>query len=237
MTQRHANPFHRIIVACACAVSLSLTSCAETFSAGQPLTPAQQELKQANQRFAQTTGEGALIGALIGAGLGAALGGHNRGQAALIGAGAGALFGGTAGYLVARNSFAQARTEANLRKAITEADLDAAAYNRSAVASEQIEAEARTRIAALDAQYRQKTITAGQYRQNIASYRESSDIMKKQLAQMGQTADSLRSDAITVPPADGEMMARSASQIDQARQREQRSYEELEALLASVPAG
>lgn len=234
--QRLAAGRYRI-VACFCASSLILTACADQGISGQPLTPAQQQLKQANQRFNQTVAEGAIAGAVVGGILGAVLGGRNAAAMAAVGAGAGAVVGGAAGYAVARNNYEHAQTEGNLKKAIGEANDDAAAYQRSADASTQIASDARNQVAMLDAQYQQKSITASQYRQNLASYRESADIMQKQLGQMDKESASLRSDAANVSSSDYHIMIGQADQIDRAKQKEQRSYQELEEVLASGPAG
>ena len=77
------------LVSVLCASSLTLTACAGQVQPSQSLTPAQQQLKDANQRFNQTVGEGAVIGALAGGVLGAVLGGRNKAQMAAIGAGLG----------------------------------------------------------------------------------------------------------------------------------------------------
>ena len=124
-----------------------------------------------------------------------------------------------------------------MKNAIAAANQDAAAYQSSSYASAQITADARAKVAQLDAQYGQKTITATQYRESLASYHDSADIMRKQLAQMDKEATLLRSDAGTVPPDQGQIMIGSAQQIDNARVEEQRSYQELETILASAPAG
>jgi chromosome segregation ATPase len=206
-------------------------------AATEPLTPAQQQLKDANHRFNQTVGEGALVGALIGGVLGAALGGRSALQMAALGASAGALIGGAAGYGVASKNLAQAHTEENLKKAIAEANQDALAYQRSATASEQIAADAQSKIALLDQQYKQKTISAAQYQRSLQSYRESADIMRKQLTQMDQETASLRADATTVSPADAKIMIASAHDIEAARTQERQNLKALEDVLSAVPAG
>jgi len=214
-----------------------LTACAGQVSSNGPLTPAQQQLKDSNQRFNQTLAEGAIIGAVLGGVLGAALGGRNAVAMAALGAGAGAALGGAAGYAVAHNNFEHARTEQNLQKAIAEANQDAAAYEVSADASARIIEEARAKVALLDQQYRQKKITASQYSQNLAGYRESSAIMEKQLGQMNTESATLRADAGTVSSDNSSIMIASAQHIEQARQKEQKSYQELQQILASGPAG
>lgn len=234
MTQHISRKPRWRVVACVSALSLMLTSCAGQMPGDEPLTPAQQQLKQENQRFTQTVGEGALLGALAGAALGAALGG---GRGAAIGAGAGLLAGTAAGYGVASRNLAQAHSEENLRNAIGAANDDALAYQRSAAASQQIAADARAKTALLAQQVRQKTITIAQYQQSLKSYRESADIMRTQLGQMDKETTSLRADAATVPPSDARIMIDSARQIETAKIQERQNLNNLEDILATVPSG
>jgi hypothetical protein len=217
-----------------------LAGCAGQLS-GPPLTPAQQQLKSANDRFNQTVGEGALIGALalglVGAGIGAATGG---GKGALIGLGAGAALGGAVGaavgYNVARKNYAQARTETNLKRLIAEANQDADAYHRSAVASRDIAREARIKIAALDAQYRAKTITAEQYRQSALSYKSSADIMQSQLTSSQEKILAMRADAASQPGGSRSELLNDAHQVELARRALKESSDSLAATLAMVPS-
>jgi uncharacterized membrane protein len=224
-------------IAIICASSVLLTACAAQGIPNEQLTPAQRQLKETNQRFTETVATGAIVGALLGAALGATLGGRNRAAMAALGTGAGAALGGAAGYAVARNNLAHAQTEQNLQKAIAEANQDAVAYQRSAVLSAQIASDAHAKAAELDAQYQQKQITATQYRQSLAGYRESATIMQKQLGQMEKETALLQADGSAVGGGNGQTMVTSAQQIEQARQDEERSYRELEQILASGPAG
>jgi hypothetical protein len=237
MTQRKVPRYRYRVIACVSALSLMLTSCAGQMATNEPLTPAQQQLKESNHRFDQTVGEGAVIGAVIGGLLGATLGGRAALQMAAIGAGAGAMLGGAAGYAVASKNLQQARSEENLKKAIGEANQDAVAYQRSAAASAQIAADARAKVALLDGQFKQKTITASQYNQSLASYRESADIMRKQLGQMDKESASLRADATTVPSDNARIMIASAHDIEVAQAQERQSLKALEDILSAVPAG
>src|SRR5580692_5997281 len=68
---------------------LTLAACAND-AADPSLTPAQQQLKQANQQFTTTVIEGTAVGTLLGAGLGAVFGG---GRGAAYGAAGGAAVG------------------------------------------------------------------------------------------------------------------------------------------------
>jgi uncharacterized protein YcfJ len=227
-------------IAAAMACVLTLAACSGQMG-GPPLTPAQMQLKQANDRFNQTVAEGAVVGAvalgLAGAALGAMAGG---GRGALIGAAAGAAVGGAVGaavgYDTARKNYAQARTEGNLRQLIAEANQDAAAYHRSAIASRDIANEARAKIAALDAQYRAKTLSASDYQRNLSSYKDSEKIMSQQLTQIDAKVNAMRVDAQSLPSDSRKAMLDDARQMDDARRALKQSHESLAATLAMAPA-
>jgi hypothetical protein len=227
-------------IAALMACIMLLTGCANQF-AGVNLTPAQQQLKQANDRFSQTVGEGVVVGALalglLGAGVGALAGGK---KGALIGLAAGAAVGGAVGaalgYNVARNNYAQSKTEQNLRQLIAEATQDASAYHRSAAASRDIAAEAHTRIAALDAQYRAKKITAEQYKQAASTYKSSADIMQAQVSSSSQKITEMRTDATSQTGEDRSQLLNDARQVELARRALKESSDSLAASLAMVPS-
>lgn len=233
------TPARRGIAALMACVML-LAGCAGQIG-GPPLTPAQQQLQQANQRFNKTVGEGALVGALalglVGAGVGALAGG---GKGAAIGAASGLVLGGALGaamgYDVARRNYAQARTEDNLKQLIASANTDADAYHRSAVASRSIAAEARQKIAYLDSQYRARTITADQYKAQMASYRSSSEIMQSQLSSSEQRVAAMRADAANQSGPDRAALINDARQVEEARRALQQSSDSLAATLAQVPS-
>jgi hypothetical protein len=227
-------------IAALMACTMMLMGCAGQMG-GPPLTPAQQQLKSANDRFNRTVGEGAVIGAialgLVGAGVGAMAGGK---QGALIGLAAGAALGGAVGaalgYNVARKNYAQARTEDNFKKLIAEANQDADAYHRSAMASRDIAKEARIKIAALDAQYRARTISAEQYRQSALTYKSSSDIMQAQLTSSADKIKEMRSDATNQSGDDRGQLLNDARQVELARRALKESSDSLAATLAMVPS-
>ena len=85
---------------------LTLSACAGQVG-GPPLTPAQAQLQQANQRFAATVAEGAVVGAVGGALLGYLAGGA---RGAAIGAAAGGVVGAATGYAVAHKNLSQTHT-------------------------------------------------------------------------------------------------------------------------------
>lgn len=217
------------------AAGLSLGGCASQMAYDNSLSPAQNQLRQANARFNQTVGEGAVAGALLGAVAGAALGGRNRGQAALIGAGAGAALGTGAGYLVARNNLGRSRTEADYSNAIQQAADDAAAYRQSAEASRQIAADATAEAARLSAQYRSRQITAAQYRAGISRFQQDSDIINQQVAQARQASAAMQQDASTAQGANRSALANTAADVEASRSQLERSADALSRALASVP--
>jgi hypothetical protein len=227
-------------IAALMACIMMLAGCAGQLG-GPPLTPAQQQLRSANDRFNLTVGEGAAIGAialgLVGAGVGAMAGGK---QGALIGLAAGAALGGAVGaavgYNVARKNYAQSRTEDNFKKLIAEANQDADAYHRSAMASRDIAKEARIKIAALDAQYRARTISAEQYRQSALTYKSSSDIMQAQLTSSADKIKEMRSDATNQSGDDRGQLLNDARQVELARRALKESSDSLAATLAMVPS-
>jgi hypothetical protein len=233
------TPARRGIAAVMACVIL-LAGCAGQLG-GPALSPAQQQLQQANDRFRQTIGEGAAMGAvalgLLGAGVGAMAGG---GKGALIGLGAGAALGGAVGtamgYIVARKNYLQAKTEQNLKQLIAAANGDADAYHRSATASRDIAAEARTKIAVLDSQYRAKQITAEQYRQSAQSYKTSADIMQTQLTSSTVKVNEMRTDAQSQTGEDRTELLNDARQVEAARRALKESSDSLASTLAMVPS-
>lgn len=208
---------------------------------GPPLSPAQQQLKQANDRFNLTVGEGAAVGAvalgILGAGVGALAGGK---KGALIGLAGGAALGGAVGaavgYNVARRNYAQARTEDNLKQLIAAANQDADAYHRSAMASRDIAKEARIKIAALDAQYRARQITAEQYKQAAMTYKSSQDIMQEQLNSSSDKITAMRADAAHQSAGDRNELLNDAHSVELARRALKESSDSLAATLAMVPS-
>lgn len=217
------------------AAGVSLGGCASQMAYDSSLSPAQNQLRQANARFNQTVGEGAAAGALVGALAGAALGGRNRGQAALIGAGAGAALGTGAGYLVARNNLSRSSTEADYNNAIEQATGDAAAYRQSAEASRQIAADATAEAARLSAQYRNRQITAAQYRSGISRFQQDSDIINQQITQARQASAAMQRDASVAQGSNRNALASTAADVEASRSQLERSADTLSRALASVP--
>ena len=206
-------------MAALCAMGIVLSGCASQVAYDNSLSPAQNQLRQANARFNQTVGEGAVAGALVGGLAGLALGGRNRAGAAAVGAGAGAALGAGAGYLVARNNLGRSSTEAQYADAIQQAAADAEAYRTSADASRQIADQATADAARLGAQYRARQITQAQYQAGLAKYQADNDIITKQANDARQTAAALRQDARSASAANRGQLVNSAADME-ASQRE-----------------
>lgn len=223
---------HLVVVA-----GLLLSGCAAGGSAyGTGLSPAQNQLRQANARFNQTVGEGAAAGAVLGGIAGLALGGRNRGQAALVGAAAGGALGAGAGYLVARNNLSRLSTEAQFNDAIQQAAADADAYRASASASSQIADQATADAARLGSQYRARQITQQQYRSGIAKYQADNDIISQQVGQAQQAASAMRQDSRVASGPNSARLANTASDVEASRQQLEQSRARLSRLLAGADA-
>jgi hypothetical protein len=237
---RSLSPANKRSFVIVLAAVLMLSACAAPGS-GPPLTPAQLQLQQANQRFQQTVGEGAVLGAVVlgaaGAGLGYLAGGPKGAlKGGVIGAAAGAALGASYGYHVAWQNYNNAKTEENLKGAIAAANEDAAAYQKSADASRQIAADARTSLVALNQQYRNKAITAAQLRQSESSYRDSSATMDRQIDQMKKEVIELRQTASSESSANKLVILQNAQRIEASQKSMEQSRDSLLATLALAPA-
>lgn len=234
MYQRLLAPIRHRAITTVCAIGIVVSGCAGQAAYDSGLSPAQNQLRQANARFNQTVGEGAVAGALLGGIAGLALGGRNRAGAAALGAGAGAALGAGAGYLVARNNLSRSSTEAQFNDAIQQASADADAYRSSAAASQQIADQATADATRLSAQYQARQITAAQYRAGLAKYQADNDIITKQVSQAQQTAAALRQDSRVASGSNGDQLASSASDIEASRRQLEQSQARLSRALAGA---
>ena len=221
-----------LVLAC----GLLLGGCAGNAAYDPSLSPAQNQLRQANQRFNQTVGEGAVAGAVLGGIAGLALGGRNRAQAAAIGAGAGAALGAGAGYMVARNNLNRSSTEAQFNDAIQQASADADAYQRSAAASQQVADQAEADARRLRGQVQARQITQAQYRAGMAKYQADANIMNTQAADARKQAAALRQDARVAPSSDRGTMSGLANNIDAAGRQQEQTAARMSRLLAGIDA-
>jgi hypothetical protein len=220
----------------ASAFVLLVSACAQPARYDATLSPAENDLRQASDRFNLTVAQGVGVGALLGAVTGALVS-RDHLTGALVGGAAGAALGGGAGYLVARNNAGHAHTEADYRHLIATADEDAATYSRSAAASRQIAASARTEAAALDQAYQERRVTAAQYKISLSRYGDDAEMMRAQIKDADQRAIAMRGDASAAGPADQQRLLASAAQITQAREELARSADQISATLAARPQG
>lgn len=214
--------------ALAIAAMLALSACASTRGAdGQPLTPAQRELREQNDRFNETIATGAVVGALVLGILGAVVAGRdNRAAGAAVGAATGAAVGAAAGHYLAkrnqryasREQAAMARTEAAQREA---SDLAATAR-----ASEQVAAENRAKLARLEAQVRAGQATAAQLQAQRRTAQQDLDLMDSAIDHSRKVESAMRADG--VPD--------QAANVAQSRQRMEESARQLREALAKSPS-
>ena len=211
------------------AAGLAISACA---TASGQMTQDQQQLHRTNSRFASTTAEGAIIGAIGGAVLGYLAGGT---KGALIGAGAGGLAGGAAGYLVAQNNYAQSQTEQNYQAAVSDAQSQAAAFDRDAQLSETVSAQAEAAAAALQAQYRANGITVDQYRKKLAAYQTTiSDLDAKNTA-ANKTLQALRESIAVSSSGQAPPLEAAAQRIQEDDRRIAAAKERLRQLVLGAP--
>ena len=160
------------------------------------LTPAEQEMRKASGRYKDTITGGALLGAAIGAGIGALAGvlteddKKKRGEAALAGAAVGATVGGIAGgvrgYVVAKKEQAGGDENRALQAAAADVNQDNNNLQAYIKLTDQVLAEGKSRLAALNGDVAAKRITAEQIKQARAREEENIDAMNYKLA-AGQT--------------------------------------------------
>lgn len=178
-------------VAVVAALALIVGACSGT---GGPvamsgnLSPAARTLQQQqveHQRVQEGVVTGAIIGGLVGAGVGALVS-NNRGQGALIGGLIGAGVGAGAGGAYAQNVNRQTRQVAAeqdaARRTIRSADAAIASYRRQASSASQIASSESARIEALNRRYRAGSITAAEYRREIAGARQNIALIERSRA-------------------------------------------------------
>ena len=214
------------ILAVTAASLLLLSACATTNAGGEPLTPAQQQLRSQNERFNGTIATGAVVGAIALGILGALLAGpRNRGEGAALGALAGAAVGGAAGtYIAARNErYATREQAANAR--IAAANREAAELERTALAAEQVAKENRERLAALQARVKAEQATAAQLRAQQATAQQDLELMNEAIAHSRKVEGAMRADGVP-----------QAASVQDSRRRMEDAARDLQGALAQVPA-
>lgn len=214
--------------ALAVAALLALTACASTHGAdGQPLTPAQRQLREQNERYNETIATGAVVGAVLLGILGAAVAGrNNRGAGAAVGAAAGAAMGAAAGHYLAKRNERYATREQAAMARIDAAEREAADLAATARAAEQVTAENRAKLNRLEAQLRAGQATAAQ----IEAQRRTA---QQDLALMDSAIDHSRK-VESAMQADG--VPDQAARVAQSRQRIEESARQLREALAKSPS-
>ena len=198
------------------------------------LSPAENQLRQSNQRFNQTVGEGAIAGAVLGGLAGLALGGRNRAQAAALGAAGGGALGVGAGYLVERNNLSRASTEADYSQAIAKASEDADTYRRDAIASQQITAQADTETRGLQSRLRSNQISQAQYQSTLSKYRTDAQAMNQQASEARKTAAAMRTDSQSATGANRTQLLNAASSIEASGQQQANLAAHISTLVAGL---
>ncbi len=245
-------------VSCCAAALLLVTACAPMSGQGPAtapqvqledgLTPDQRMVRLAVGRLpadrtylpppevqrGQTVAEGAVVLGVLGAVAGGLIGGRgNRVEGALIGGTVGAGAGALAGSAVADNAQANANSEQALAVQIKLADDDAADFQNLAAIASRNAAAARRDIAALNARFRSRQITADQFRLETEKYRR--DLVAIQ---------SLRNDTARARDAASNASARQGNNVQlasagnrfgQANATLGRAEADLARVLATVP--
>lgn len=213
-------------LAAAAAALLLLSACATTNPGGEPLSPAQQQLRAQADRYNETVATGVVVGALALGLLGALLAGpRNRGQGAAIGAVAGAAMGGVAGtYIAARNERYATREQAAQAR-IAAANREAAELERTALAAEQVARENRERLAQLQARYKAGQITAAQLRAQARTAQQDLELMQGAIEHSRKVEGAMRADGVP-----------QAASVQDSRRRMEEAARELQGALAQVPA-
>jgi uncharacterized membrane protein len=212
--------------AAALAAAVALAGCASTYDDGRPLTPAQRELRQQNERFNETIATGAVVGAVTLGILGALLAGpRDRGTGAVIGATAGAMAGAAAGhYLATRNERFASREQAAIARTDA-ARREAAELARTARASEQVAAENRARLRQLEAQLRSGQATAGQLAAQQRAAQQDLALMDSAIDHAHKVESAMRQDGV----------ADQAASVAESRRRMEDSARQLREALARSP--
>ena len=214
-------------------MAVSLLGCA-TQGNDPNLSPAENQLRQSNQRFTQTVGEGAVAGAVLGGLAGLAFGGRNRGTAAAVGAAAGGALGAGAGYMVARNNLSRSSTEAQYSQAIAQASDDADAYRAAANSSQQIAAQAEADTRRMRGQLASNQITQQQYQAKLANYRNDAQLMDKQAEEARKQAAAMRVDSQSASGEDRTRLLNLANSIDTSGQQQAQTASRLSRMMAGL---
>lgn len=174
----------RLVVAAVVVAAMSVSGCASSTGAAgiRPASAQPAHAGQSSQLKSISTkriGEGIASGALMGAaagGLITLLRGGNANQVmqgavvgGVIGAAGGAIFAASVNKGAQQQADEQKRYEAVL----AEADANIATYKRAAATAASVTASEKTRVARLNAELKAGSITAAQYRREIADAKDN----------------------------------------------------------------
>jgi hypothetical protein len=217
------------LLAAALVLPVALSACAAQHTYDPRLSPAQNQLREANANWNRTVATGALVGAASGAAIGA-LSSRNSGQGALIGAGVGLLVGGLGAMVVADRNFTFAKREATAQERVTNANAVAADLERRVQLANQVVAQNRATLNQLDRQYQAGQITAAQYRERTATMRDDLEEIRRGAAQ-GRAAREEINKTQDLP-----QLRQAEGRIGPAQRRLEASASELDEMLQRVPA-
>lgn len=217
------------MLALAIAAPLALSGCAAP--ANDPnLTPAQNQLRQANRNWYAAVLTGAGVGAATGAAAGALAGG-NRGQNALIGAAIGLAVGTVGGLMVANRNYEFANAQLNATQRIDAANAMATRLEQLADSADATVAQNRRTLAELDRQYRARQITAAEYNQRTAQMRADQQEMQTAVERAKDMRVQMNQSRAQVPG-----MRQAEERLGPAQRRLEASAAELDEMLSKVPS-
>jgi DNA repair exonuclease SbcCD ATPase subunit len=191
----------------------------------QPLTPAEQRLREDNQIFNETVLGGIAYNALLGAAIAGAYGllssGGDLSQTATyaaVGAGAGGIYGAIDGYRTATKQEAARAQVREIDVMVDKVEAENARIEQSIQTTEVVIAETRARMEEAQARLHRQEITAAEFErdlQHAESNVEELDEMiagiEKRQQEFGSVADAMR--------AEGEDTSQLQAQIAEGAQK------------------
>ena len=172
----------------------------------QPLTPAEQRLREDNQVFNETVLGGIAYNALLGAAIAGAYGllssDGDLGKAAIyagIGAGAGGIYGAIDGYRTATKQEAARAQVREIDVMVDKVDAENARIEQSIQTTDIVIAETRAKLTEAQARLRKQEITAAEFERdlrhaesNVAELDQMIAGIEKRQAEFGSVADAMR---------------------------------------------
>ncbi len=224
------------------AVALTLSGCASTGSndlspsgwslpemfggePAQPLTPAEQRLREDNQVFNETVFGGIAYNALLGAAIAGAYGllstNGDLGKAAVyagVGAGAGGIYGAIDGYRTATKQEAARAQVREIDVMVDKVDAENTRIEQSLKTTDTVIAETKAKLADAQARLRKQEITAAEFesdlrhaQSNVAELNEMISGIEKRQREFGEVADAMRQE--------GQDTSQLRAQIAEGRQK------------------